>query len=122
MSLFVLLPAMQRDALTGFVDPNEGEAEFRLARISLAIQGNQRPPNEPGQTRADQGISERTPDHVTRNGDVVACHLEGDLRRQGPQHPDKRDDLKQRIDDDAAEVRTVVPQQGRILLLYTSDA
>ena len=72
MAVFVLLPAMQRDALAGFVDPNEGEAEFRLARISLAIQGNQRPPHEPSQTGADQGIGEGTPDHVTRNGDVVA--------------------------------------------------
>ena len=56
MPLLVLLPAMQRDALAGFVDPNEGEAELRLARISLAVQGDQRPPDEPGQARADQGV------------------------------------------------------------------
>src|ERR1035437_5967962 len=116
MLLFVLLPAMQSDALAGFVDPNEGEAEFRLARIPLAIQGNQRPSHEPGQTGADRGISERTPDHVTGNGDVVARHLERDLRRQGPQHPDESDDLKQRIDYAAAEVRAVVAEQARILL------
>src|SRR5450759_2248386 len=57
------------------------EAEFRFARISLSVQGNQRPPHEPGQAEADRGISERTPDHVTGNGDVVARHLECDLRR-----------------------------------------
>ena len=95
MPVFVLLPAMQRNALAGFVDPNEREAEFRLAGISLAIQGNQRPPHEPGQSGADQCISEGTPDHVTRNGDIVARHLERDLRRQGPQHPDEGDDLQQ---------------------------
>src|SRR5664279_54629 len=116
MSLFVLLPAMQADALAGFVDPYEGEAEFRLARISLAIQGNQRPTYEPGQTGADRGIGQGTPDHVTGNGDVVARHLERDLRRQDPQHPDKSDDLKQGIDDAAAEIGAVVAEQTGILL------
>jgi ABC-type uncharacterized transport system fused permease/ATPase subunit len=50
MPLFVLFPAMQRDALAGFVDPNEGETKLRLARISFAVQGNQRPPHQPGQS------------------------------------------------------------------------
>jgi len=75
-----------------------------------------RSPHEPGQTGPDRGIGQGTPDHVTGNGDVVACHLERDLRRQGPQHPDKGGDLKQGIDDAAAEVGSVVAQQARILL------
>ena len=37
MAVFVLLAAMQRYTLAGFVDPNEGKAELRLARISLSI-------------------------------------------------------------------------------------
>ena len=116
MPVFVLLSAMQRDALAGFVDPNEGEAEFRLARISFAIQCNQRPPDQPGQTGADQGIGEGTPDHVTRNGDVIASHLEHDLRRQDPQHPDEGDNLEQGIDNAAAEVGGVVAEQTGVLL------
>ena len=84
MALFVLFAAMQRNTLAGFVDPNEGEAEFRLACIPLAIQGNQRPPHDPGQRRADQGISEGAPDHVAGNRYVMARHLERDLCRQGP--------------------------------------
>lgn len=58
---------MQRDALAGFVDPDEGEAEFRLAGVSFAIQGNQRPSYQPGQAGADQGITEGTPDHIAGN-------------------------------------------------------
>ena len=116
MAVFVLLAAMQRDALAGFVDPNEGKAEFRLARISLGIQGNQRSSHQPGQTGADQRIGDGTPDHVPRDGDIIARHLERDLRRQGPQHPNEGDDLQQRIDHAAAEVGRVVAEQARILL------
>jgi len=107
---------MQRDALAGFVDANEGEAELRLARISFGIQGNQRPPHQPGQSGADQGVGESAPDHVTRNSDGIARYLERDLRGQCPQHPDKGDDLEQRIDNAAAEVGGGVPEQARVLL------
>ena len=110
MPVFVLLPAMQRDAFAGFVDPNEGETEFRLACISLAIQGNQRPSHEPGQTRTNQRIDERTPHHVAWNGDVIASHLERDLYRQRPQHSDEGNDLEQRIDNSAPEVGGVVAE------------
>ena len=47
MPVFVLLSAMQRDTLAGFVDPDEGEAEFRLARIAFAVQAiNGRPTSQ----------------------------------------------------------------------------
>jgi hypothetical protein len=110
------LAAIEGDALGGFADPDQREAELGLALVAVGVQLDQRRPDLPGQPRAEAGIADRAPHHVAGNDDLLAPDRERDVARQRPQHADEADEQHGGLQQADAQLRRHLGQLARVLL------
>ena len=77
--------AMERSDLFGILPrAHQIETEVGLELLLLEVQRNEPPADQMGQDGADDGIDQRRPDQITRNGKRGAEQVQRRLFRQRP--------------------------------------
>jgi hypothetical protein len=85
----VALAAVDGDALTVLAYPDQREAEISLEPLLVETEVDEGAPHEVGEPGAGDGVEQRDPDHVSRDGPVPATGVEFERARQAPQNHDE---------------------------------
>ena len=113
---FSFFAAAKRDVFSKLVKADEIEAESCLRCPQLRVGADQWLADEPRYERAEKRVTDRRPDHVARDVDLLALNDESNLRRQLPEHADESEEHERRLNEADGKVHRQFRKAPRIFL------
>src|SRR5581483_6217406 len=111
-----LLAGGEGDTVQVLVDPHQGEAQVRLARVTLGVAADEAATHPIGKKRAESRVEKGGPHHVPGYRNVVPAEGDREPAGEDPEDADEGDEQHRGLQEPGTQVSGELAEMARVLV------